>query len=142
MALLLMSRIVFGWGRKSLPYVYGFKGDGFQKNNPEFEILSALPGLDNYYGVLVGMAYTLPYSVSALFVSLLPPGFNRKNLLFTVSLIGGLLMFATGSIDSLAVLVLGRVIHAICNSITNPLFFSMAADYFPRSKRGTANAVL
>ena len=101
-----------------------------------------MPGLDNYYGVLAGMAYTVPYSVAALFVSLLPPGFNRKRLVFTVSLIAGLFMFATGSVDSLAVLCVGRIIHAICNSMTNPLFFSLAADYFPREKRGTANAVL
>lgn len=29
LVLLLLGRITFGWGRKSLPYVYGFKGEGF-----------------------------------------------------------------------------------------------------------------
>ena len=101
-----------------------------------------MPGLDNYYGVLVGLAYTMPYSFAALFVSLLPPGFNRKKLLVAVMAIASVFMLATGSVDSLLLLMVGRVIHAICNSISNPLFFSMAADYFPKSRRGTANAVL
>ena len=140
--LLLLGRIAFGWGRKSLPYVYGFKGEGLQRGNPDFEILTALPGLDSYYGLLVGLAYTLPFSFGSIFVSLLPPGFNRKKLITAVSILAGLGMFLTGSIDSLAVLIVARVIHSLCNSISNPLFFSMAGDYFPKSRRGTANAVL
>lgn len=34
------------------------------------------------------------------------------------------------------------MLHAACNSVTNPLFFSITADYFPRNQRGIANSLL
>ena len=57
-------------------------------------------------------------------------------------LIAGLTQITTGMVDSLAVLFTMRIFHAACSSITNSLFFSLVADYFPRNKRGTANSIL
>ena len=35
-----------------------------------------------------------------------------------------------------------RILHGGLSAATNPLSFSIVADYFPPEKRGTANAVL
>ena len=32
-----------------------------------FEIASAYPMLENYYGVLVGLCFTMPYAISGLY---------------------------------------------------------------------------
>ena len=139
---LLLLRILFQWQRKSFNYIYGFKGDGLQMNNPEFEILSAYPGLESLYGILVGFAYSVPVSICGLLVTLLPKGFNRKLTLGAVTLVAGLSMGLTGGINSLAVLALMRVLHAGCFSWVNTLVFSLSAEYFPKNKRATANAFL
>lgn len=139
---LLLLRITFQWQRKSFNYIYGFKGDGLQAANPAYEILTAYPALEQYYGFLVGFAYTVPISICGLFVSLLPPGFNRKIALATVAIIAGLSMSVTGTVNSLIVLTLMRVVHAACASFINPLEFSLVAEYFPKDRRATANAVL
>lgn len=57
-------------------------------------------------------------------------------------MLAGLTQLVTGAVDSLAMLCVMRVAHAACNSITNPLFYSLVADYFPRNQRGTANSIL
>ena len=98
--------------------------------------------MDRYYGTLAGLAYSVPNSVCGLFVSLLPKGFNRKWLLAAVTLIAGLSMSATGWVDSILVLAVMRMVHAAANSVTNPLLYSITADYFPRNRRGLANSIL
>ena len=135
-------RIMFIWQRKSFNYVYGFKGDHDQMNNPKYEILSSYPEMDKYYGVMAGLAYTLPDSIFGLMLGLMADGFNRKNLLVGVTFLAGATQLATGFVDSLGIMFLMRMAHAACNSVTNPLFFSIVADYFPRSQRGTANSLL
>lgn len=87
--------------------------------------------MEKYYGLLSGMAYTVPYSICGLGVGLLQGGFNRKRLLAFTMILAGLTQLFTGMADSLAVLCVMRVLHAACNSITNPLFYSLTADYFP-----------
>lgn len=77
-----------------------------------------------------------------MFITLLPPGFNRKLALSTVAIIAGLSMLVTGNVNSLIVLALMRVVHAACNSFINPLEFSLVADYYPKDRRATANAIL
>ena len=111
-------------------------------NNPEFEMLSAYPGLESLYGILVGFAYSVPESICGLLITLLPKGFNRKLTLGAVTLVAGLSMGLTGAVNSLGVLALMRVLHASCFSWVNTLVFSLSAEYFPRNKRATANAFL
>lgn len=142
MFILLLVRCAFIWQRKSFNYIYGFKGDGFQLGNPDYEILSAYPNMDRYYGTLAGLAYSVPNSICGLFVSLMPKGFNRKYLLAAVTVIAGLSMSLTGWVNSILVLALMRMLHAACQSVTNPLLYSITADYFPKNRRGTANSIL
>ena len=49
-----------------------------------FEISTAYPELNSYYGLLVGLAYTLPYSVSGLFAGSLTRTWNRRLMMIGV----------------------------------------------------------
>jgi MFS family permease len=130
------------WQRKSFNYIYGFAGDGIQQGNPKYEILSSYPNMEIYYGTLAGVAYTIPESVAGLSLGFLKPGYNRKILLCSMIALAGTTQLATGIIDSLGVLFMMRCLQAACNSITNSLFFSLVADYFPKNRRGVANSIL
>ena len=77
------------------------------------------------------MAYTVPYSLCGLGVGLLEGGFNRKRLLAFTMVLAGLTQIFTGVTNSLTILCVMRILHAAFNSITNPLFYSLVADYFP-----------
>ena len=105
-------------------------------------MLSAYPGLESLYGILVGFAYSVPESICGLLITLLPKGFNRKLTLGAVTLVAGLSMGLTGAVNSLGVLALMRVLHASCFSWVNTLVFSLSAEYFPKNKRATANAFI
>ena len=43
---------------------------------------------------------------------------------------------------SFTVLAFMRIIHGCLNSASNPLSFSLIADYFPPDKRSTANSII
>lgn len=142
LSILTLLRISFLWQRKSFNYIYGYKGDGMNAGNPFYEILSEYPSMDQYYGLLAGLAYNVPDSLAGICLTLLPEGFNRKFLLGFVAICSGLTFVTTGTVNSLMVLCLMRMAQAACNSVSNPLFFSITAEYFPRNKRGTANSFL
>ena len=77
------------WQRKSLSYIYGFKGDALQSTS-HYEILKVYPEMQNYYGALSGFAYTLPFSLGGVILGLMPNNYNRKTLLSAVVVAGGL----------------------------------------------------
>lgn len=110
--------------------------------NPFYEISTAYPTMEKYYGLLSGMAYTLPFSICSLSIAMLDGGFNRKKLLTGLSVAAGITMLLMGNVQSLAVLAAMRVCHAAFNSTIQPLIYSLTADYFPRNQRGMANAIL
>lgn len=101
--------------------------------NPFYEISSAFPTMENYYGLLSGMAYTLPFSICGLSVAMLDGGFNRKKLLTGVSMAAGVTMLLMGNVSSLWVLAAMRVCHAAFNSTIQPLIYSLVADYYPQN---------
>ena len=47
-----------------------------------------------------------------------------------------------GFTSSFAMLCFMRIFHGALSSATNPLSYSLVADYFPPEKRGTPNAIL
>ena len=89
LGLLFLMRISMNWQRKSLSYIYGFKGDIGQNTN-FYEILQVYPEMNQYYGALQGFAYTLPFSFAGVLLGLLPNNYNRKTLLSAVVALGGL----------------------------------------------------
>ena len=65
-------------------------------DNPIFDIKAAYPSLLNNYGLIAGLAYTLPYSVVGLFMGSLADKFNRKYLLAATLALGGISSILTG----------------------------------------------
>ena len=98
--------------------------------------------MDQYYGVLSGIAYTLPFSFGGIILGLLRGNYNRKTLLAGTVALGGISQILTGFIDSFPLLCVMRSLHGFCFSMTIPLLATMVRDYFPRHQRGTANSVL
>jgi MFS family permease len=55
--------------------------------NPFFEIAASYPEMGKYYGIIVGLLFTLPFSISGLVMGALTDKFNRKVMLgITVTL--------------------------------------------------------
>lgn len=46
--------------------------------------------MDKYYGILSGMAYTLPFSFGGILLGLMNNNYNRKTMLAGVVALGGL----------------------------------------------------
>ena len=142
LGMLFMMRIGMNWQRKSLSYIYGYKGLGMQAGSPTFEIGQVYPQLDQSYGILQGMAYTIPFSLCGIVLGMMGSGYNRKSLLSSVVIVGGLTQLLTGSVTSFPLLCVLRSLHGACFSLTIPLLSSILRDYFPQEKRGTANSIL
>lgn len=54
------------------------------KGDPKYEISAAYPELQTYYGLLVGMAYSVPYSLAGLYAGSLTKTGNRKMMMIAV----------------------------------------------------------
>lgn len=130
------------WHRKGLTYAYGYTGLGEQAGNAMFEIATAFPQLNGWYGALAGLIYTIPYSFFGLVAGKMSDQVNRKIFLGIVLAVASLTMGVSGLTSSFAVMVVMRVIHAMANTASNPLSFSLVSDYFPPDKRATANSLI
>jgi MFS family permease len=112
------------------------------KGDPKFEIATAYPELNQYYGLLVGLCYSLPYSLAGLYAGALTKTGNRKLMMIVVVGLLSLFQISTGVFNSFLVLAIFRFLHGAISSATKPLAFSLVADYFPQNKRSTANSIL
>ena len=140
--IVLVCRIMVQWHRKGLTYAYGYTGLGEAANNPIYEISTAYPELKQWYGLLAGLIYTIPYSFFGLIAGKISDNVNRKFFLGIVVMLASLTMGISGFVNSFAVLAVMRVFHGMFNSASNPLSFSLIADYFPPDKRATANSII
>jgi len=100
------------------------------------------PQLKIWYGLLAGVIYTIPYAGFGLIAGKLSDGADRRLWLGVVVLLASLTMGASYFTGSFAVLAVMRIIHGCLNSASNPLSFSLIADYFPPDKRSTANSII
>lgn len=111
-------------------------------NNPNFEISTAYPQLKYWYGLLVGLIYTIPYSFFGLIAGKISDQVDRKLYLGIVLILAGVTCGVTGYVDSFLLLGIMRVFHSILNTSSNPLSFSLISDYFPPENRTTANSII
>ena len=89
------------------------------------------------------MLYTLPFSLGGLLLNF----FNGRNydetkMVCTIVAIAGISSIATGSVNSFPLLMLMRIVHGLCFSMTIPLIATLVHKLFPRDYRGTANSIL
>lgn len=111
-------------------------------NREFYEISSFYPQFENYYGLLTGLAYTLPYMITGLLMGAVTSRVNRARICGLSIMIGGLSQFLTGIIPNFNLLCGMRVVHGAANSATNPLIYSLIADYVPPERRATANSFI
>ena len=142
LSLILLVRIMVQWHRKGLTYAYGYTGLGAAAGNPIFEIATAYPQLNGWYGLLAGLVYTIPYAGAGLVVGKMSEKYSRTMLLGIVTMLASVTMGVSATVNSFAVLAVMRFFHAIFNSATNPLSFSIISDYFPPEKRSFANSII
>ena len=140
--LVLVARVAVQWHRLGLSYAYGYKGLGLAAKNSFYEIATSFPQLDNWYGLFTGIIYTIPYAFFGLIAGKISDNVNRKLFLGAVVILGSLTMAVSGFTNSFFLFGLMRVIHGCMNSASNPVSFSLVADYFPPDKRATANSII
>ena len=107
-----------------------------------YEMSSAYPEMNKYYGFLVGPFYTLPYAISGLFAGNLTRTINRKDMLFGIIMLLGCFQLGSGMIDSLLMLGIFRFMHGAVSAGINPFCYSLVSDIFPPERRTTANSLL
>jgi MFS family permease len=130
------------WHRKGLTYAYGYTYLGDVEKKTTFEIASSFPQLKQWYGLLAGLIYTIPYSFFGLVAGKISDSVNRKLFLGIVIILASATMGISSVTNSFFVLSAMRVVHGMLNSSSNPLSFSIIADYFPPDKRSTANSII
>lgn len=140
--IVLACRIMVQWHRKGLTYAYGYTGLGIAAGNGLYEISTAFPQLKQWYGLLAGLIYTIPYASFGLIAGKISDQVNRKVFLAIVIALASLTMGVSGFTTSFFVFSAMRVLHGMFNSSSNPLSFSLIADYFPPDKRSTANSII
>lgn len=142
--MMLAAKMINQWQRKFISYATGYSAptDLGMMDRSFYEIGAAYPQLEGYYGLLSGLAYTLPYSLFTLIFGSVTNSVNRK-LLLAISLAGGACtQLASGFFNSFYVLCGARMLHGAFNSASSPLTYSLVADYVPPERRATANAFL
>lgn len=105
-------------------------------------MVTAYPALSQYFGVLTGFAYTIPFAVVGLWWGKIANKVNRKWMLGILMCISALQMGAISFVDSFFLMALMRPALGLVSSAYNPLSFSLLAEYFPPERRTTANSIL
>lgn len=98
--------------------------------------------MENYYGVLSGLAYTLPYMITGLVMGAVTSRINRVKVFAASLIVGGFSQILTGLVPSFGVLSGMRVLHGATNAVSSPTTYSLVADFVPPEKRATANSIL
>lgn len=142
LAFVVFVRVMVQSQRAIFSFAYGYTGLGEQAGNVVYEISAAYPQLKQYFGLLTGLAYTLPFASFGLVVGGLTDTANRKIALSIVIACAAATMGLTGFCNSFLILALMRVVHGMVNSASNPFSFSLVTDYFPPDKRATANSII
>lgn len=127
---------------QALGYIYGFVGQGANAGKAFYEIAVAYPKLNEYYGLLSGLAFSLSFSVCGIFAGIAVDKYNRVRLLSIMAILWSVTSVVTGSVNSLLVLALMRFFLGATLSAAEPAMYSIVADYFPTKMISTANSIL
>ena len=98
--------------------------------------------MDDYYGVLTGLAYTIPFAFVGIYFGKIVNKVNRKILLSMMLLVAAVSTMATALVNSFLVLAVMRVVLGTVSSAFNPISFSLLSEFIPASRRATANSIL
>jgi MFS family permease len=95
-------------------------------NAPFYEISKAIPGLDEYYGILSGFPFSLALSIAGLFAGVAVDKGNRAAIM-SLACIGWSLssLFTGSSVTSLYGIALARFMLGATQSAFDPSRFSL-----------------
>lgn len=123
-----------------LAFAFGFNYDG-DEDPTKYEISMDYPKLVDSYGIVSGVMFALPLSITGIFIGALIPRMNRKCVFSFASILWSVMTYLQGQIHSYSVYLVFRVLSGIVMSACNPLAYSLIRDYFPPNKRSTANSI-
>ena len=113
--------------------------------NPFYTLSVEYPQTVDYYGLLAGLAFNLPYCVVGLWAgSLVDKIKNNRNrsLVFSVACLGwSATTLASGYFDSFGIFALARFAQGAFISFENPFGLSIVPAFFPDEKKTTALSV-
>jgi MFS family permease len=92
-------------------------------------------------GFVSGALFALPLSISGIFAGVIVSSVNRKWMLCLGCIVWSAITFLQGYIDSFVAFCVLRSLMGVAMSVCNPLAYSLIRDYFPPSKRATANSL-
>lgn len=95
-----------------------------------------------YFGLLTGFAYTIPFAFGGLFFGAKTDKWNRKWTISALMAACAVTMGGVAFIDSFMILALSRFAIGLISSAFNPMSFSLLTDYFPADRRATANSIV
>jgi hypothetical protein len=81
MFLIVASSVITNWGANIFQYTFGYQGIGLQANNPIYEISSSFPELAQWFGIIGGLAYLLPLSITGVFAGIYSDKHDRASFL-------------------------------------------------------------
>lgn len=120
------------WQRFTMGYAFGYDGSGAKFNDPFYELRTAIPTMEIYYGLLSGVIFLLPFSIFGLFTGRLVDVVSSRSFLFGIV---SILWSSTTLIQALKPniwLFMGmRFLLGILQSTGNPLMYSLLRDFFP-----------
>ena len=113
---LLLANIMYILQRGAINYAYGFRGIGPKLGNPFYEIITDYPQMKRWYGLLVGLVYTIPFALTGFLAGNMADKRNRKVMLGLTIILSSLTFGLSGAVNSFTVFVLMRGLQAaICN---------------------------
>lgn len=107
---MLLANIMYILQRAAINYAYGYRGTGTNMGNPFFEIVADYPQIEKYYGLLVGLVYTVPFALTGLVAGNISERANRKIFLGTAIILSSITFGVAGAVNSFAVFALMRAL--------------------------------
>jgi predicted MFS family arabinose efflux permease len=80
--------------------------------------------------------------ITGLVMGAITSRINRVKVFAISLMLGGFSQIVSGMVPNFGVLAGMRVLHGATNSVSNPLTYSLVADFVPPEKRATANSIL
>jgi MFS family permease len=107
----------------ALPYAYGYMGLAEKAGSATFEIATAYPQLQQWYGLLSGLFYTIPYALFDLVIGKYSDRIRRAFWLGIATIIASVTMGVSGAINSFLVFGVMRMLHGMMAAASNQLSF-------------------
>lgn len=124
-------------------YAFGYDGVGDKFNNPIYELRTAIPEMETYYGLLSGVIFLLPFSIFGLFTGRLVDVVSSRIILFgLVSILWSMTTLVQALKPNIFLFMAMRFLLGVFESTGNPLMYSLLRDYFPADQRATATSIV